>query len=208
MFTWSSSFVSGFWKELFKLQDSQLKMSTAYHSQKDGQTEIINHYLETFLCCFIAYQPKLWVLWVPQAEYQYDTTFHVSTGTTPFEAVYDRQPPMLTCFLIGKTKVEVVQLELIDRDEALQQLQHHLLRAHSRMKSQADRKRTNHSFEVRDWVFLKLRSHAQQTVMTRICPKLAPHYYGPFQIVERIGMVAYKVQLPESTQIHPVFHVS
>ena len=114
---------------------------------------------------------------------------------------------MLTCFLIGKTKVEVVQLELIDRDEALQQLQHHLLRAHSRMKSQADRKRTNHSFEVRDWVFLKLRSHAQQTVMTRICPKLAPHYYGPFQIVERIGMVAYKVQLPESTQIHPIFHV-
>lgn len=75
------------------------------------------------------------------------------------------------------------------------------------MKSQADRKRTNQSFEVGDWVFLKLRSHAQQTVMTRICPKLAPHYYGPFQIVERIGMVAYKVQLPESTQIHPVFHV-
>lgn len=89
MFTWSSSFVSGFWKELFKLQDSQLKMSTAYHSQKDGQTKIINHCLETFLCCFIAYQPKLWVLWVPQAEYWYDTTFHVSTGTTPFEAVYD-----------------------------------------------------------------------------------------------------------------------
>lgn len=76
------------------------------------------------------------------------------------------------------------------------------------MKAQADRKRINRNFEVGEWVFLKLRPHGQHTIGACICPKLAPRYYGPFIVLQKIGNVAYKLQLPESARIHPVFHVS
>ncbi|CAM8963108.1 unnamed protein product [Rhodiola kirilowii] len=112
-------FVSILWKELFKLLGTTLKMSSAYHPQTNGQTEVINRCLEAYLRCFIADQPKSWAHWVPWAELWYNTNFHVSTGFTPFEVVYARKPPVLVHFLEGETKVEAVAQELRDRDEAL-----------------------------------------------------------------------------------------
>lgn len=201
-------FVSNFWKELFKLQGTHLTMSTAYHPETDGQTEVVNRCLETYLRCFIADQPRTWIQWVHWAEYWYNTTFHESIGVTPFEIVYGRKPPTLLRFAVGETKVEAVQQELLDRDEALRQLKGHLLRAQVRMKAQADKKRHDQKFEVGDWVFVKLRPHRQQSVAHRINPKLSARFYGPFQVLECIGSVAYKLQLPDSSRIHPVFHVS
>jgi hypothetical protein len=142
------------------------------------------------------------------AEYWFNTTFHSSTEKTPFEIVYGRPPPTLTRWLQGETRVEAVQRDLIDRDEALRQLKSQLLRAQEKMKHQADRKRTDRSYEVGEWVFVKLRAHRQKSVVTRINAKLAARYYGPYPIVERVGAVAYKLKLPEGSKVHPVFHVS
>lgn len=115
-------FVSIFWKELFKLVGTVLKMSSAYHPQTDGQTEVINRCLEAYLRCFITDQPKTWAHWIPWAELWYNTTFHVSIGFSPFKVVYGRKPPVLVHFLEGETRVEAVAQELRDRDEALRQL--------------------------------------------------------------------------------------
>jgi hypothetical protein len=201
-------FVSHFWLELFKLQGTKLKMSSAYHPETNGQTEVINRCLESYLRCFASDHPKTWSTWVAWAEFWYNTTFHVSTGTTPFEIVYGRKPPPLLRFLSNETKVDAVALELADRDEALKQLKEHLLRAQEQMARYANQKRKDLCFEVGEWVFLKLRPHRQQSVSRRMNQKLAARFFGPFQIIARVGAVAYKLQLPLGSKIHPVFHTS
>ncbi|GKD92384.1 putative mitochondrial protein, partial [Tanacetum coccineum] len=61
-------FLSHFWQSLFKVLKVQLKMSTAYHPQIDGQTEIVNKCFECFLRCVTEERPKEWTLWLPMAE--------------------------------------------------------------------------------------------------------------------------------------------
>jgi len=76
------------------------------------------------------------------------------------------------------------------------------------MKHFADRNRTFREFEVGDWVYLKLRPYRQMTVAIHRNLNLFPRYYGPFQVTRRIGVVAYKLDLPLTSLIYPIFHVS
>jgi hypothetical protein len=76
------------------------------------------------------------------------------------------------------------------------------------MKNQADKGRTERVFQVGDWVYLKLQPYIQSFVERRANHKLSFKFYGPYQILQRVGEVAYKLQLPETSKIHPVVHVS
>ncbi|MCH82152.1 retrotransposon protein [Trifolium medium] len=96
-------FMSSFWRELFRMQGTQLKMSSAYHPESDGQTEVVNRCLETYLRCFIGDQPKTWASWVHWAEFWFNTNYHTSTEKTPFEIVYGRSPPKLIRWIQGET---------------------------------------------------------------------------------------------------------
>lgn len=84
----------------------------------------------------------------------------------------------------------------------------HLEHAKLRMKHQTDKGRSEREFTVGDWVFLKLQSYVQSSVAVRAHQKLAFKFFGPFQVLQRVGTMAYKLQLPPSSRIHPVFHVS
>lgn len=85
-------FTSTLWKELFRLSDTQLLMSSSYHPQTDGQTERVNQCLETFLRCFVQACPSKWSSWLAVAEFWYNCCFHASLGRSPFEVLYGRTP--------------------------------------------------------------------------------------------------------------------
>lgn len=97
---------------------------------------------------------------------------------------------------------------LQDRQVITELIRQHLARAKARMKKQADKKRSERQFQVGDMVFVKIQPYVQSTLAPRANQKLSFKYYGPFAIVERTSSVAYKLQLPPTTSIHPVFHVS
>lgn len=201
-------FLSDFWKELFALQGASLKFSSAYHPQSDGQTEVVNRCLETYLRCMCSDMPHLWSKWLPLAEYWYNTTFHTSTKLTPFEDVYGQAPPIHLPYLLGESKVAVVAKCLEERENMILILKFHLLRVHHRMKQFTYQHRTERNFDIGDYVFVKLHSYRQKSVVMRTNHKLAPKYYGPYKIIDKCGQVAYKLQLPSESQIHPVFYVS
>jgi hypothetical protein len=85
-------FISKLWQELFRLIDTKLLMSSAYHPQTDGQTERLNQCLEAFLRCTVHACPSKWFRWLPLAEFWYNTAHHSSLGCAPFEALYGHPP--------------------------------------------------------------------------------------------------------------------
>lgn len=149
-----------------------------------------------------------WSSYLPWAEYWYNTSYHISTGMTPFQALYGRPPPAIPSYTEGLSPVHEVDQQLMTRDELLQQLKINLASSVNRMKQMADHKRRDISFDIGKQVLLKLHPYRQQTVFKQVHHKLVSRFYGPYVILKKCGPVAYKLNLPEGTHIHPVFHVS
>lgn len=108
----------------------------------------------------------------------------------------------------GSTGNNELEEMLKTRDSILMDAQAHLLRAQEQMKNNADKKRRDLVLEVGSLVYLKLRPYRQSSLTKTFCQKLAAKYYGPFPVLERVGEVAYRLQLPSESRIHYVFHVS
>ena len=108
----------------------------------------------------------------------------------------------------GTTAVEEVDSQLRSRDEILAMVKRNLHQAQARMKLQYDKKHIERHYKVGDWVYLKIQPYRQQTVASKDYHKLSSRYYGPFQVIEKVGTVAYKLKLPPTARIHNVVHVS
>ena len=97
---------------------------------------------------------------------------------------------------------------LCNRDQILHILQENLPMARNRMKQQADQHLSERTFQVGDMVFFRLQPYKQSSLKLKGHQKLAPKFYGPYKVLQNIGSVAYKLEVPPSSRIHSVFHVS
>nr|GEU66276.1 reverse transcriptase [Tanacetum cinerariifolium] len=143
-----SVFLSHFWQSLFKILKVELKVSTAYHPQTDGQTEVVNKCLECYLRCMTGERPKEWVQWLPLAKFWYNTNKHSSTKISPYEAVYGQTPPLHTPYVAGESTLESVDRSLQARENAIEMLKFHIKRSQDRMKKYVDLKRSEREFDV------------------------------------------------------------
>jgi hypothetical protein len=134
--------------------------------------------------------------------------FHSALRKSPFEVLYGRTPrhfAVHTDTSAAKTDVEVW---LKEREATLPVIKQHLERAQRRMQTQADKNQSEREFAVGDQVYLCLQPYVQTLVAARSSQKLGFKYFGPYLVLQRVGKVAYKLQLPPTARIHLVVHVS
>nr|GEV50468.1 reverse transcriptase [Tanacetum cinerariifolium] len=123
--------------------------------------------------------------------------------------VFGQTPPLHNPYVAGESVVENVDRSLQARENAIEMLKFYIKRVQDRMKKYADLKRSEREFKVGIWVYLKLQPHRQVTLrQVAHQNKLSQKYYGPFMIIDKVGAMAYKLELPSMSQVHPVFHVS
>ncbi|CAN6474517.1 unnamed protein product [Victoria cruziana] len=181
---------------------------TAHHPQTDGQSEVVNRTLETYLRCYAGERPTTWAKHLSWAEWSYNTSLHSSIGRTPYEVLYGYAPPTIPHYEEGTAADVEIDSTLRDRDELLRSLHEHIAKAQNRMKQVYNKGRKDREFEVGDMVWLKRLPLRQRSLLGQPYSKLLPKFYGPFRVLQRVGSAAYRLALPASAQVHPVFHVT
>ncbi|KAL0549347.1 hypothetical protein IC582_013828 [Cucumis melo] len=200
-------FTSKFWKGLQTAMGTRLDFSTAFHPQTDGQTERLNQVLEDMLRACALEFPGSWDSHLHLMEFAYNNSYQATICMAPFEALYGKCCRSPVCWgEVGEQRLmgpELVQ----STNEAIQKIRSRMHTAQSRQKSYADVRRKDLEFEVGDKVFLKV-APMRGVLRFERRGKLSPRFVGPFEILERIGPVAYRLALPPSlSTVHDVFHV-
>ncbi|GKB71492.1 putative reverse transcriptase domain-containing protein [Tanacetum coccineum] len=201
-------FASRFWRSLQKALGTSLDMSTAYHPETDGQSERTIQTLEDMLRACVIDFGKGWINHLPLVEFSYNNSYHASIKAAPFEALYGRKCRSPVCWAeVGEAQLTGPDL-IQETTEKIIQIKQRIQAARDRQKSYADLKRKPMEFQVGDKVMLKV-SPWKGVVRFGKRGKLNPRYVGPFKVLERIGSVAYKLELPqELSRVHNTFHVS
>ncbi|WVZ78969.1 hypothetical protein U9M48_026604 [Paspalum notatum var. saurae] len=141
----------------------------------------------------------------PQTDGQ---TERVNQSLKMYLRLYGHEPNLAAESSIASSTSSTVNDLLPERAIQLEFLKKHLSSAQNRMKQHADKNRSELEFQVGEKVLLKLQPYAQSSLINWPFPKLAFKYFGPYTVLERIGKVAYRLDLPDGSSIHPVFHVS
>ena len=149
-----------------------------------------------------------WEEQFPLVEFAYNNSYQASIQMAPYEALYGRPCRSSLCWTkVGESSITGPNL-IRDTSEKVSLIRQRLLTAQSQQKSYADVRRRSLEFEVGDHVFLKVMTK-RGVVRFGKPGKLSPRFIGPFEILKRVGTVAYRLALsPSMSGVHEVFHVS
>ena len=201
-------FTAHFWKIFQKAMGTRLTMSTTFHPQTDGQSERTIQVLKDMLRACVLDHKGSWEEHLPLVEFAYNNSYQASIQMAPYEALYGRPCRSPLCWTeVGESSI--TNLDLIrETSEKVSLIRQRLLTAQSQQKSYADVRHRPLDFEVGDHVFLMVMDK-RGAVRFRKRGKLSPRFIGPFEILERLGTVAFRLELPASMSgVHDVFHVS
>lgn len=181
----------------------QLALSSAYHPQTDGATERVNQELEQYLRAYCSRRQNIWSQLLPYAEISHNIRPHSATGKSPFELMHGYSPSWGMQITTNP--------EIPTADQRLKELQELRDEATAALQMAADvMKRSNQGLKTPDFQIGQqvLDGKNLRMLSTSGSHKLQNKRYGPFPIVDVIGYGTYRLQLPPSWKIHPVFHAS
>ncbi|GJY79786.1 putative reverse transcriptase domain-containing protein [Tanacetum coccineum] len=204
----NSRFTSRFWQSMQETLGTRLDMSTAYHPQTDGQSKRTIQTLEYMLRACVLDFGGSWDVHLPLLEFSYNNSYHSSVRSAPFEALYGRKyhsPIMWAEIREG----QLIGPELVqETTKKISRIKDKLKAARDCQNSYADKRRKPLKFSVGDYVLLKV-SPWNGVVRFGKKGKLAPRFVGPFEIIEKVGPIAYRLDLLEELDgVYDTFHVS
>ena len=196
------NFTSKYVQKMFKALGIEQRFSSAFHPQTQGQVENLNGWLETFLHMFCDHRKENWADLLHLAEFAWNNHHHSSLDMTPFYANYGMHPTMTDLPSEGQYNLPKRIQRLL---ESREQVKAQLLEAQERQSEVYNRSRTlEPEFKVGDKVYLSTRNLPTDEGIK----KLSDLRTGPFTIMKRIGDGAYKLKMPSSFKMNPVFNVS
>ena len=176
-----------------------------YHPQTDGESERVNQEFEQYLCAFYDYRQDDWVKWLPLAEFSHNIKQHSATGRTPFELLHGSNPKAFPEPLHQKQTIGTEEC-LAEQKEALADARASMELAAQCMQDAIGNWRASDTrFEEGQRVWLDGKNLRLQVPSV----KLAARRHGPFEIMEVMGPLTYRLDIPRTwKRIHPVFHAS
>jgi hypothetical protein len=199
-------FLNPLWKQFTDGLGTKLLMSTAFHPCTDGQSERSNQTMEQLLRGYVDARQRNWVKLLPILEFAYNNSVHAATGSTPFYLLYGMHPraPIDEALQspAGSSPLSDVHGEHLAAVRLARQL---LQAAQKQQAQQVNRRRRDVHFERGQLVLL---STEHLSWPKDLSTKLVAKFLGPFKVVDVVGAVNYRLQLPSTLPIHPVFHVS
>jgi hypothetical protein len=197
-------FVARFMRALYKRLGIETGLTTAYYPEGNGKVEHKNQEVEQYLCLFCDKRQEDWAEHLPAAEFALNSRIHSGTSKAPFELIYGYCPGFTVP--VGKrSNMPGFDQQLDHLTKVCADAKATLRLSKEKMKEQYERdKKTAHTFNVGDLVWLQ----AKGIKIHQKSPKLGPRQLGPFKVVERIGDLDFKLELPHYLKLHPVFHVN
>jgi hypothetical protein len=200
-------FISTFWKEFCRIIGVKIKLSTAYHKQTDGQTEIMNKYIDQRLRPFVNHYQDNWSELIPLMDRAQMTLPHATIGMAPYRLKFGLDPRNSWDWDSPKGKTP---RESLNRQEALKMAtrmhdawntaKDSMATAQSKMERSTNKHRRRIDWEVNDKVYLSTKNLKNH----RPSKKLAHQWVGPYTVLEKRGN-AYRLDLPKDSTIHDVF---
>ena len=200
-------FASRFWRHICHCLKIEPRLSTAFHPETDGQTERINANMEQYLRAYVGYLQDDWIRFLPMAEFAANNQVSDTTGASPFFANYGFNPRCSLELDIRQDFPEEIDAQHLAKrlKEIHDTVRDEMRWAQARYQETTDRHRdAAPSFQPGDKVWL----NAKNIRTRRPSRKLDNKRLGPFTVDTAIGTHAYRLLLPDSMQVHPVFHVS
>jgi hypothetical protein len=195
-------FVGKFWQSFMRKLNTKLNMSTARHPQTDGLTERVNETLQILLRCYTAESGFDWVSHLPMVEFYYNCAINEASKHSPFEVSYGFQPSTPADRLLPLTGAPAPVADRLTELANVREVVRELLTL-SKQRMAARSSKPAPIFVVGDFVFLSskgLHIHSQK------CKHLRDQRLGPYQVIEKVGLKSYRLQLPQGCRLHPVFH--
>ena len=197
----ASIFMDQFWKHLLKSLRVTQNVSTSYHPQTDGQSEVKNDFIKTALRHFVNFYQDDWEKYLFLVEHGINDTVNSSTGYTPFQLDTGRHPiSLLDINMRGHDQFEAKELQDVYRI-----VRDKIRTAQDKSAAYANQRRLADPFQVGDLVLLSNKHFQPPELRDQPYRKLSPKYSGPYKIIEKVG-ISYKLDLPQNWSVHPVFH--